>query len=368
MRGTQTRQTRVHGPVQSSAAVVLVGSLAVSLGMASPAGAAPETRRQATPKPATPRVAAPVLTPAAASTTPSATATVAEAAPPQYIVSSGDTVSGIAARFGLSTQAVLDLNGLSSDSLIFPDQVLRLAADPASHAPAAPAPQPAAAGGLEYTIQAGDTIGAVAERYGLPVQDVLDANGLSWTSIIYPGQVVTVPLGGMDVAVAAIAPPAPLSPPVTAPEPSASAPVASVATDQTPLSEGMRANAATIVAVGRELGVSDRGLIIALAAAMQESSLLNIEHGDRDSVGLFQQRPSMGWGTPEQIIDPGYAARAFFGGADSPTPGWTPGLLDISGWESMTVAQAAQAVQISAYPDAYARWEGPATAWLAELG
>jgi hypothetical protein len=115
------------------------------------------------------------------------------------------------------------------------------------------------------------------------------------------------------------------------------------------------------------LGVPDYGIVIALATAMQESSLRNIDWGDRDSVGLYQQRPSTGWGTVEQILDQAYATRLFFGGPSNPNKGRTRGLLDISGWESMALTVAAQRVQISAYPDAYAKWEASAWAWLYEL-
>jgi hypothetical protein len=97
---------------------------------------------------------------------------------------------------------------------------------------------------------------------------------------------------------------------------------------------------------------------------MQESSLRNIKWGDRDSVGLFQQRPSTGWGTVEQIMDPYHATRLFFDG----NPGYTRGLRDIAGWQSMALTVAAQKVQISAYPNAYAKWEKSATAWLSQLG
>jgi murein DD-endopeptidase MepM/ murein hydrolase activator NlpD len=127
-------------------------------------------------------------------------------------------------------------------------------------------------------------------------------------------------------------------------------------------------NAATIVAVGQQLDVPRYGLQIALATAMQESSLRNLDYGDRDSLGLFQQRPSTGWGNPSQVTDPMYAARAFYGGPTGPNRGEPPGLLDIHGWRTMALTDAAQAVQRSAYPDAYARWEAPAAAWLAELG
>ena len=110
-----------------------------------------------------------------------------------------------------------------------------------------------------------------------------------------------------------------------------------------------------------------RPVTIALATALQESTLRNLNWGDRDSLGLFQQRPSTGWGTPAQVTDPVYASRLFFGGPSNPNKGNTRGLLDIPGWQSMTVTQAAQAVQISAHPDAYAKWEASAWVWLDQL-
>jgi hypothetical protein len=112
------------------------------------------------------------------------------------------------------------------------------------------------------------------------------------------------------------------------------------------------ANAGIIVAVGRERSVPEFGMVVAVAAALQESGLRNLDYGDSDSLGLFQQRPSMGWGTVEQITDPTYASRAFYGGPDVPPA--NPGLLDIAGWQTMTVTAAAQAVQRSGHPDAYA--------------
>lgn len=124
-------------------------------------------------------------------------------------------------------------------------------------------------------------------------------------------------------------------------------------------------NARVIVAVGQQHGVPARGLLVALMTAAQESGLRNLDYGDRDSLGLFQQRPSQGWGTPEQIRDPAYAAAAFYGGPGSPTR--NPGLLDIPDWPSMTLTAAAQAVQRSAFPDAYARWETPARSWLTTI-
>lgn len=120
------------------------------------------------------------------------------------------------------------------------------------------------------------------------------------------------------------------------------------------LSEEQKANARTIIGVGKGAGVPEYGWVIALATAMQESTLINVDYGDRDSLGLFQQRPSQGWGTEAQVSTPVLASKAFYGVAPHTS---NPGLLDISGWQSMTVTQAAQAVQRSAYPDAYAKWE-----------
>ncbi|MFF9063651.1 C40 family peptidase [Streptomyces sp. NPDC014882] len=110
-------------------------------------------------------------------------------------------------------------------------------------------------------------------------------------------------------------------------------------------------NAQTIVAAGLSLDIPKKGQIIALATAMQESRLRNLNYGDRDSLGLFQQRPSQGWGSAEQIRDPTYASEQFY-----------KRLLKVNGWQQMTVTQAAQAVQRSGLPDAYAQWEDLATA------
>jgi hypothetical protein len=105
------------------------------------------------------------------------------------------------------------------------------------------------------------------------------------------------------------------------------------------------ANAATITAVGVRRGLPDRAVVIALATALQESKLRNLAHGDRDSLGLFQQRPSQGWGSPEQIADPRYAAGRFYSA-----------LVRVKGWESMRLTDAAQRVQRSAFPEAYEKW------------
>ncbi|MFI5489242.1 C40 family peptidase [Micromonospora echinaurantiaca] len=107
--------------------------------------------------------------------------------------------------------------------------------------------------------------------------------------------------------------------------------------------------AATIIDVGVAKGVPRWGWVVAVATAMQESGLRNApflgDRNDHDSIGVFQQRPSQGWGTVEQLSRPAYQAGKFF-----------DKLLTVPGWESMPLAQSAQAVQVSALPDAYAKW------------
>lgn len=131
--------------------------------------------------------------------------------------------------------------------------------------------------------------------------------------------------------------------------PDASAPVAGYAADQV-------GHAATIVAVGKQHRVPPHGWVVALAVALQESSLHNLDHGDRDSLGLFQQRPSQGWGTPAQLRDPVYAATQFY-----------IHLQNIPGWQAQPVTEAAQAVQHSGTPGAYARHEASAEHFVAAV-
>jgi len=126
--------------------------------------------------------------------------------------------------------------------------------------------------------------------------------------------------------------------------------------------------AATIIAVGKSEEVPARGQLIAIMTALTESSLQVLSNrsayphsvnaandgGDRDSVGLFQQRPAAGWGSVENLMDPVWSSRAFYGGISGPNHGSPRGLLDIDGWQSMDPGAAAQAVQVSAHPDRYA--------------
>ena len=120
------------------------------------------------------------------------------------------------------------------------------------------------------------------------------------------------------------------------------------------LSEKQIDNARLIIGIGRGGDFDDRAIRIALMTALQESSLRNLDSGDRDSVGLFQQRPSQGWGDPERLNDPIYATKSFYGINPEIE---NPGLDQIEGWHTMSPTEAAQAVQRSALPDAYEQWE-----------
>lgn len=141
--------------------------------------------------------------------------------------------------------------------------------------------------------------------------------------------------------------------------------------------------AAEIINVGRATAVPDDGIIVALMVALQESTLRNLanpsvpessdypndgEGGDEDSVNAFQQRPSMNWGSVEDLMNERYAAAAFYGGSKGPNEGSPMGLLDIEGWRAMPKGEAAQEVQDSRHPERYAKWESGATKIVTVLG
>ena len=368
--------------------------------------------------------------------------TVAPHIPDSYTVGRGETLSTVAEKFGIPTALLLSLNGLNWNSILHEGQIVKLTTAPGKEKGMAPA----RAGEERHQVRTGETLAAVAERYGISISALAEANKLQPSDQIFPGESLVIPGTRTDTAprlvdataqaprivfasatdqpleadtdeseesdsaaeeipatqegdpvgwqiaeapqlrVAKPAPaPTPAPAPVATPKPqpkvseedeqdsseekastseTAAKPVSGAIT---PLNDSRRANASVIVQVGRDLGIPDYGIVIALATAMQESSLRNINWGDRDSVGLYQQRPSSGWGTVDQIMDPVYATKAFFGGPSNPNPGKTRGLLDYSGWDSMALTVAAQKVQRSAYPEAYAKWEASAWAWLEEL-
>ncbi|MEU4564618.1 peptidase M23 [Actinoplanes sp. NPDC023936] len=121
-------------------------------------------------------------------------------------------------------------------------------------------------------------------------------------------------------------------------------------------SDEQLANARIIVTAGTERRVPHQGVVIAVATALQESGLRNLRGGDRDSIGLFQQRPSQGWGTPKQLRDPAYQTQKFY-----------DKLLEVEGWQAMRLTEAAQAVQVSAYPEAYTKHTRAASALVEAL-
>lgn len=143
-------------------------------------------------------------------------------------------------------------------------------------------------------------------------------------------------------------------------------------------------HAATIITVGGQTaGVGRPGVVIALMAALTESTLRMLANSgtypesadypndgngsDHDSLGLFQMRPQAGWGTVAELMDSTYQARAFYGGETGPNYPSPRGLLDIPGWQSMDPGEAAQAVEVSAYPDRYQNYQPVAEAILAAL-
>ncbi|MFF3672383.1 peptidoglycan DD-metalloendopeptidase family protein [Streptomyces sp. NPDC002120] len=249
-----------------------------------------------------------------------------------------------------------------------------------------------------YVVKQGDTLWGIATKHGITLQKLLDLNTGRFPNpdLIFSGQKVFLTGDAIKVpdTINTVRPSQP-TPPVVKPEkpvtpkPAGEKPVTSKPIEETkkpevekppvdqvnvagldqstggqrnwdrPLTAAEKANARVIYDVALEkFGATDgpRAAVIAIATSYQESRLQNIRHGDRDSLGLFQQRPSMDWGTAAQIMDPRFAATSFFDGR-----GTNQGLKSFN-WKSMTLTQAAQKVQKSGTPNAFAAWERSAAA------
>jgi LysM repeat protein len=312
----------------------------------------------------------------------------------QYVIQSGDTLASVALRFGISETSLKEANEMSESASLTAGDVLRIPGTRQVTAPRAiPTIQAAHAASqsrviwahLESSSSQNDPGRPSAQLAAVPEddQDASQADSDSAAEVVDPLN-IDIP-AAPKLRVVKPPPPPPPPPPAAVPKaPSSSSSSSSSsgsssqpapATRQ-PVSgnvvqlrhDWQRDHARTVIRVGRDLGVPDYGIVIALATAMQESSFRNIQTAvDHDSLGLFQQRPAW-WGTPEQLTDPVYATTAFFKGARGMNGGWSRGLLGVSGWQNMSVRDAAHRVQRSAHPDLVQRWEASAWAWLAELG
>jgi hypothetical protein len=241
--------------------------------------------------------------------------------------------------------------------------------------------------GLVGLTQFGDAIALVDTRETAPAGPApadRDPDGQAASR----AQRRSTPDTGLGPSAAPTAPSAaPLAPSAAPPRPTSSGKTATPSTKSPPkrkaprkparlrpvagLTAAQMANAQVVVRTGLALGVPRRALVIAVATAMQESTLLNLASGvlpesldlpnqgvgwDHDSVGLFQQRPSAGWGPVDRLMDPSYAAARFY-----------EALLEVPGWPDMALTDAAQAVQMSAFPYAYAQHEDRATQVVAAV-
>lgn len=261
-----------------------------------------------------------------------------------HTVASGETLWSIASEHRITLNALVKANDLKASSIIYPGQKLKLSGSATSSGGSpTPASGKSSSTSGSHTVVSGDTLWSIASANDTTVGAILDANGLERGAIIYPGQKLELEAPREKA---------------TAENPQR---FASLDADQA-------ANARLIIRVGRSLGVGDRAVAEALATAVVESSLRNVSHGHLDSIGLFQQRTSQGWGTKKQIMDRTRAVEAFFGGANDPNGYRTRGLFDVPGWQNMPFGEPAQIVQFSGHPDRYAQWKVQSYRWISELG
>jgi peptidoglycan DL-endopeptidase CwlO len=134
-------------------------------------------------------------------------------------------------------------------------------------------------------------------------------------------------------------------------------PAGSGAADAAKLGDEQRQNVALIISIGKERKLPALAWQVAIQAGMTESGLRNLDYGDRDSEGMFQMRPSMGWGTPEQVRDPHYSINKFY-----------DVLLRVPNWEQQRPGESAQDVERSAFPDRYHKWEAMAAHLIGNVG
>ncbi|WP_028266704.1 lytic transglycosylase domain-containing protein [Arthrobacter sp. MA-N2] len=215
-------------PIIAATTAALPAVMLSSLALAQPATALPAVQPQRIPatlaaamQAQASAVAANVIPASAvAATIPAAMQPMAPSVPATYTIVRGDTISGIAARYGLNTNTVLQLNQLSANTIIYPGQQIKLtgsATTPAAPAPApTPAPSTASSSDATYTVKSGDTLGGIAARHGVALSDVFSWNGLNGRSIIYPGQKIKVGAGSKAPTPAAPAPTAPAPAPAPA--------------------------------------------------------------------------------------------------------------------------------------------------------
>lgn len=129
------------------------------------------------------------------------------------------------------------------------------------------------------------------------------------------------------------------------------------ATDASNLDQEQKGTVALIISIGKQRGLAPRAWQVAIQAGMTESGLHNLDHGDRDSLGIFQMRPSMNWGSAAEVTNPNYAINKFF-----------DVLLSVPDWTNLRPGDAAQSVERSGFPDRYHKWEAMAAVLVQNLG
>ena len=262
-QGSEGGQGKLVRGLFNTIPIVLVGTMAMTLNVTGPLHSSDLRREKprSTPSELAKSIRDAFTAAARAASNPvaapvSQALTAVAAASATYRVAAGDTVSSIAGRYGLATASVLALNGLSWKSVIFAGQTLKLSTSGAVAAIAPVASTPTS----RYTIQKGDSIGGIAARFGLATQTLLSANGLAWTSIIYPGQTIAIP---GSTKMASIAPASQVR---IIEAPSAAAP--SAATSSTAIPRGIPvtytiASGDTIAKIAATFGVTSQAILTA---------------------------------------------------------------------------------------------------------